>query len=70
MINIFLTTYLTAVVHLSKYSVFHDEDTSIQLGIPWQSPYSYQCLNTKTFAQGNRDYTTETPSISYIELNL
>ena len=27
--------------------------------------YSYQCLNTETSIQGNRDYTTEIPSISY-----
>jgi len=27
--------------------------------------YSCQCLNTKTSAQSNKGYTTETPSISY-----
>ena len=27
--------------------------------------YSYQYFNTKTSAQGNRGYTTETLSISY-----
>jgi len=27
--------------------------------------YSYQCLNTETTTQGNKSYTTETPSISY-----
>jgi len=35
-----------------------------QLGLPWWS-YSCQCLNTETFAQGNRSFTTKTPSISY-----
>ena len=43
---------------------FYGGDTSIQLGLPWQS-YSYQYLNTKTSAQDDRGYTTETPSISY-----
>ena len=28
-------------------------------------PYSYQYLNTETSTQGNKYYTTETPSISY-----
>ena len=27
--------------------------------------YFYQCLNTETSAWGNKDYTTETLSISY-----
>ena len=36
--------------------------------LTWSSiaeSYSCQCLNTETSAQGNRDYTTETLSISY-----
>jgi len=49
----FLATHLMAVLQPSKYSVFHNRDTPIQLSLPWQS-YSCQCLNT------------ETPSISYI----
>jgi len=48
----------------SEYSVFHGRDTPIWLSLPWQS-YSCQYLNTETFAQGNRGFTTETLSISY-----
>ena len=36
----FFTTYLTAVMQPSRYSIFHDGDTSIRLGLPWQS-YHY-----------------------------
>ena len=61
----FLATCLIAVLQPSGYSVFHDGDTPIQLGLPWRS-YSCQCLNTETSAQGNRGFITETPSISYI----
>ena len=61
---IFLATYLMVVLQPSGYSVFYSGDTSIQLGLPWWS-YFCQCLNTETSAQGNRDVTTETPSISY-----
>ena len=60
----FLATHLMAVLQPSRYSVFHSRDTSIQLSLPWQS-YSCQCLNTETSTRGNRDITTETPSISY-----
>ena len=60
----FFTTCLMAVLQPSRYSVFHDEDTSILLSLPWQS-HLCQCLNTKTSTQGNRSYTTETSSISY-----
>ena len=60
----FLTTCLMVVLQPSGYSVFHGGDTPIQLGLPWWS-YSCQCLNTETSAQGNRGFTTETPSISY-----
>ena len=60
----FLTTHLMVVLQLSRYSIFHSRDTSIQLSLPWQS-YSCQCLNTETFAWGNRSFTTETMSISY-----
>ena len=61
---IFLATCLIAVLQPSGYFVFHGRDTPIQLSLPWQS-YFYQCLNTETSAQGNRCFTTETPSISY-----
>jgi len=64
MVATFLTTCLMAVLQPSGYSVFHGGDTPIQLGLPWRS-YSCQCLNTETFAQGNRGFTTETLSISY-----
>ena len=52
-------THLMAVMQLSRYSIFHDGDTFIQLSL------LCQCLNTKTFAWGNKSYTTETLSISY-----
>ena len=64
MVATFLTTCLMAVLQPSRYSVFHSEDTPIQLSLSWQS-YSYQCLNTETSAQDNRGFPTETPSISY-----
>jgi len=60
----FLATHLMAVLQPSGYSVFHGGDTPIQLSLPWRS-CSCQCLNTETSAQGNRGFTTETPSISY-----
>jgi len=60
----FLATHLMAVLQPPRYSIFHDGDTPIQLSLSWQS-YSYQCLNTKTSAQGNRSFTTKTLSISY-----
>ena len=60
----FLTICLMAVLQLSRYSVFHNGDTPIQLGLPWWS-YSCQCLNTETPTQSNRGFTTETPSIFY-----
>ena len=60
----FLATYLMAMLQPSGYSVFHSRDTSIWLGLPWQS-YSCQYLNTETSAQSNRGYPTEIPSISY-----
>ena len=60
----FLATYLMAVLQPSEYSVFHGRDTSIWLGLPWQS-YSCQYFNTETSAQGNRGYPTEIPNISY-----
>ena len=60
----FLITHLLAVLQLSRYSVFYGRDTPIWLGLPWRS-YSYLCLNTETFAQGNRNFTIETPSIFY-----
>ena len=53
MVTTFLATCLMVVLHPSRYSVFHNGDTPIQLSLLWWS-YSYQCLNT------------ETPSISYI----
>ena len=43
---------------------FHSRNTPIQLSLLWQS-YLCQCLNTETFTQGNKGFTTETPSISY-----
>ena len=60
----FLATYLMVVLQPSGYSIFHGGDTSIQLSLPW---WSYFCryLNTETSAQGNKGFTTETPSISY-----
>jgi len=61
---IFLTTYLMVVLQPSRYSVFHDGDTPIQLGLPWRC-YSCQCLNTEISAQCNRSFTNETLSISY-----
>jgi len=61
---IFLTTHLTVVLQPSKYSIFHSGDTPIWLSFLWQS-YSCQYLNTKTSTQNNRDYPTETLSISY-----
>ena len=61
----FLTTYLIVVLQPSRYSVFYDRDTPIQLSLPWWS-YSCQCLNTEISTWGNRGFTTETPSISYI----
>ena len=60
----FLIIHLIAVLQPSRYSIFHGRDTPIQLSLPWWS-YSYQCLNTKTSAWGNRGFTTETPSIFY-----
>ena len=65
MVATFLTTCLMAVLQPSRYSVFHDGDTLIQLSLLWQS-YSCQCLNTETSTRGNRSFTTETLSISYI----
>jgi len=47
------------------HSVFYSRDTPVQLSLPWQS-YSCQYLNTETSAWGNRGFTTETLSISYI----
>ena len=64
MVATFLTTCLMVVLQPSGYSIFHSGDTPIQLGLPWWS-YFCQCLNTETSAQGNRSFTTETPSISY-----
>ena len=61
----FIATHLMVVLQPSRYSIFHGRDTSIQLSLLWQS-YSCQCLNTETSTQGNRGFTTETPSISYI----
>ena len=61
---IFFATYLVAVMQSSRYFIFHDRDTPIWSSLLWWS-HSYQCLNTKTSAQGNRGYTTKTPSISY-----
>ena len=61
----FLATHLMAVLQPSGYSVFHSGDTPIQLSLPWRS-CSCQCLNTETSAWGNRGFTTETLSISYI----
>ena len=55
----FLTTRFMAVLQPSGYSVFYGGDTPIQLSLPWRS-YSYQCLNTETFAWDNRGFTTET----------
>jgi len=69
MVATFLVTYLMAVLQPSRYSVFHGRDTPIQLSLPWQSYFS-QCLNTETFTQGNRDFTTETLSISYIMVTI
>ena len=60
----FLATCLMVVLQPSRYSIFHSEDTPIQLGLPWQS-YSCQCLNTENSTQGSRGFTTETLSISY-----
>jgi len=60
----FLATRLRAVLQPFGYSVFHSGDTPIQLSLPWWS-CSYQYLNTKTSARGNRGFTTETLSISY-----
>ena len=64
MVAIFLATHLLVVLQLLGYSIFHGRDTPIQLGLLWRS-YFCQCLNTETFACGNRGFTTETPSISY-----
>ena len=61
----FLATCLRAVLQPSEYSIFHGGDTPTQLSLPWRS-CSCQCLNTETSARGNRGFTTETPSISYI----
>ena len=69
MVATFLVTCLIAVLQLSRYSVFHGRDTSIQLSPPWQSYFS-QCLNTETFTQSNRDFTTETLSISYVMVTI
>jgi len=60
----FLVTRLMAVLQPYGYSVFYGGDTPIQLSLLWWS-YSCQCLNTETSTQGNRGFTTETPSISY-----
>jgi len=60
----FFATCLMAVLQPSRYLIFHSGDTPIQLSLPWWS-YSCQCLNTETSTQGNRDFTTETLSISY-----
>jgi len=60
----FLAICLLVVVQLSRYSVFYGRDTLIQLSFLWWS-YYYQCLNTEASAQGNRDFTTKTMSISY-----
>ena len=59
-----LTISLMVVMQSSGYSIFHDVDTPIWLGLPWQN-HSYQCLNNETSAQGNRGYITETLNISY-----
>ena len=59
-----LAIHLTVVMQSFGYFVFHDENTLIQLGLSWQSHFC-QCLNTKTSAQDNRGYTTETPNIFY-----
>ena len=64
MVATFLTTRLLVVLQLSEYSIFCSRDTPIWLSLPWWS-YLCQCLNTETSTQGNRDFTTETPSISY-----
>ena len=61
----FLAICFIVVLQLSRYSIFHNGDTPIQLSFLWQS-YPCQCLNTETSAQGNRGFTTETLSISYI----
>ena len=45
---------LVVMVHPSGYSVFHDRNTSIQLGFPWQSQTIVSV------------FTTETPNIFYI----
>ena len=60
----FLATCLMVVLQLSRYSIFHGGDTSIQLSLPRRS-YSCQYLNTETSTRDNRGFTTETPSISY-----
>jgi len=49
----FLATCLMAVLQLSRYSIFHSEDTPIQLSLPWWS-YPCQCLNTEISARGNK----------------
>jgi len=61
---ILLTISLMVVMESSRYSIFHDGDTPIWLGLPWQNHFC-QCLNTETSAQGNRGYITETLNISY-----
>ena len=61
---IFLAICFVAVIQPSRYSVFHNRNTPIQLGLLWQS-HLCQCFNTETSTQNNRSYTTRTLSISY-----
>ena len=37
MVATLLTTCLIAIIQLSRYSIFYNRDTSIQLGLLWQS---------------------------------
>jgi len=60
----FLAIHLMVVLQLSRYSVFHSKDTSIQFSLLYRS-YFCQCLNTETSAWGDRGFTTKTPSIFY-----
>ena len=60
----FLTTCLLVVLQPFRYSVFYGRDTPIQLSLLWWS-YFCQCLNTKTFAWSNKNFTTKTLSIFY-----
>jgi len=56
---------LTVVMQQSRNSVFYNGNTPFQLGLLWQSPHSCQCLTTETSTQNDREYATETLSISY-----